>query len=429
MIAFASLFLGLVVGLNPVEVVVGPEVARVELFLDGGMVDSRSAPPWRMACDFGPELRPRRLEARAFDRQGKALGHAVQDINLPHPPAEVTVALEAESGGRGAVASLHWQSIVATDPLAVRVSFDGRPLPSPDPRRIELPDHDPGAPHFLRAELDFAGNLTAAGEIVFGGGYGEQVQTQLTAVPVALAEGFRAVPPAALDDALRRGGRALPVVAVEEGVAEAVFVPALAAAAELARLESVRRRLAAHYPGHRTALGRDQWLRIVWPFPERQDGRGAAYEVFPPIGPFTHADGGLPLIISRSQPPSQESQEQRLADAVAVAGLVARTRNRRRAVVLVTAADAPDQSLYDPDEVRRFLADLGVPLFVWSVDPRAAGGAWGEATDVSSLLRLERATRELSRLLDRQRILWVEGRHLPQEITLAPGVEAMRLVR
>ena len=51
--------------------------------------------------------------------------------------------------------------------------------------------------------------------------------------------------------------------------------------------------------------------------------------------------------------------------------------------------------------------------------------AWGGAEDISTLAKLEDAAERLRAELDSQRIVWVEGRHLPQEIRLSPaaGVE------
>ena len=65
MIAFASLFLGLFLGVKPVEMVVGEGVAAVELRLDGRSMGTLRGAPWRRELDFGSELAPRHLEAVA----------------------------------------------------------------------------------------------------------------------------------------------------------------------------------------------------------------------------------------------------------------------------------------------------------------------------------------------------------------------------
>src|SRR5204863_4406612 len=82
---------------------------------------------------------------------------------------------------------------------------------------------------------------------------------------------------------------------------------------------------------------------------------------------------------------------QRLTDAVAAAGLQAAAGSRARAVVLVLGPDPKDESAYRVDEVRRYLADLRVPLLVWNTGkpsrrtvsddrlPLTKRTPWGEA--------------------------------------------------
>jgi hypothetical protein len=64
-----------------------------------------------------------------------------------------------------------------------------------------------------------------------------------------------------------------------------------------------------------------------------------------------------------------------------------------------------------------------VPLVVWSTAPAApaVAAAWGDAETITSVPRIESAARRLDALLARQRIAWVEGRHLPQR--LAAGAD------
>jgi hypothetical protein len=121
----------------------------------------------------------------------------------------------------------------------------------------------------------------------------------------------------------------------------------------------------------------------------------------------------------------------RIADAVAVAGLQAMAQNRRRAVLLVLAGGEKDASRYDPTTVRRYLESLRVPLFVWTLGKPAPGStaaAWGPSEDVSVVRNLYRAVAELRERLDSQRIVMVDGRLLPQSITLSPKALGIELV-
>ena len=54
--------------------------------------------------------------------------------------------------------------------------------------------------------------------------------------------------------------------------------------------------------------------------------------------------------------------------------------------------------------------------------------SWGEPRDVSSVRKLEQAVKELKTELDRQRLVWIEGIHLPQDIAFDGG-DAMSVVR
>ena len=118
-------------------------------------------------------------------------------------------------------------------------------------------------------------------------------------------------------------------------------------------------------------------------------------------------------------------------DAVAVAGLQAAAGAGPRAVLLVLGSgDLKDAARYDGPTVRRYLAALHVPLFVWSpgLPTGAMKAAWGVVEDVSTGRGLDRAFALLKDELDAQRIVLLEGRHLPQSIALSskvpPGVLA-----
>jgi hypothetical protein len=142
MISFASLFIGLVLGIVDVQLLVGGGVDRVELFLDGRpVVELRE--PFETSLDLGCEPAPHELVAVAYDAHGKELDRARQWINRPRAAAEASLVLEEGRGGRGRVAHLTWRALVGEVPDAVAVSFDGLPIAVGDPSRIELPVFEP----------------------------------------------------------------------------------------------------------------------------------------------------------------------------------------------------------------------------------------------------------------------------------------------
>lgn len=120
------------------------------------------------------------------------------------------------------------------------------------------------------------------------------------------------------------------------------------------------------------------------------------------------------------------------ADAVAVAGIQAYAGYTRRAVVLALGGRIDDASRSPATVVREYLQKIHVPLFVWSLDPRTAervAARWGETEDVSSYPKLKVAFERLRARLDEQQMVWLDGRHLPQEIALsreARGIEILR---
>lgn len=438
MITFVSLFLGLVLGTQTVEVAVGQEVARVELYLDGRWVAAVEGPPWTAGCDFGTELVPHELVAVALGRDGEELERVRQWINLPRAPAEVGIVLAGGQDGRGRVALLSWESIVADEPQAVKVTFDGRSLEVADSRRIELPPHDPAQLHLLRAEVDFSDTISSVTEVVFGGTYADRVATELTAVPILLPEGGREPSAPELRGQLLAAGEPLEVVTVEKGAAGVSVVRDDPVRRGLRRMEGHLARLQRAATGagglsRLLHLRRDQELQFLWPYPELKHTGDHHYALFPTSPTYRSDEAGLFWALTRLEYRKRRDADQQLADAVAVAALSAASRKQRRAVLLVLGRDPEDAGELAPGLVRPYLRRLLVPLFVWSVDTKPGTGvtAWGEVVEVSSPGGLHAAVEELTGHLDRQRIVWVRGIHLPQEIRLAPAATeaGLRLAR
>jgi Ca2+-binding RTX toxin-like protein len=154
-------------------------------------------------------------------------------------------------------------------------------------------------------------------------------------------------------------------------------------------------------------------LRQVWPRARSADHRSGTLSMFPTSDATASGRGVISVLRERAV--GRNDGEQRLSDAVAVAGLLAYGSGRAAAVVLVLGDRAEDASFAAPAEVRAYLAALGVPLHVWGV----AGGeptVWGMARDVSILARLTSAVDDLRGELDRQRLVWLSGVALPQDV-------------
>lgn len=164
-----------------------------------------------------------------------------------------------------------------------------------------------------------------------------------------------------------------------------------------------------------SSLGANTRVRIVWPIAQTYSGTDLpTSQLFPYSGDFDSQSGGMlaHLVLeggNASHEGPTHSRSMRLADAAAVAGIQAADSGQRRAVVVVLDG-VLDNSRYDPVVVRHYLASIGVPLFVWSViGPQPyAKEKWGPITDVSYLDNLFKATDDVKRELESQRIVWLD---------------------
>jgi hypothetical protein len=120
-----------------------------------------------------------------------------------------------------------------------------------------------------------------------------------------------------------------------------------------------------------------------------------------------------------------------LGDAVALAGIRAAEGNLRRAVLVLLGEEREDISRLAPDEVRRFLADLQVPLIVWDLSGADASApiAWRPDHEIETFDDLSRAVRRVRYTVGQQRIIWLGGRHLPQSIELGPDASGISLAK
>ena len=360
MIELLTLFVGLFTGPQAVELRV-EGVAAVELRLDGRPVGILTGAPWKLEIDFGADLAPHELVVIARDSAGRELDRLQRWVNLSRlPPSGGTTA-----GGSGG-----------------------------EPRTAVAVVLEPGAelPEIRAMQSWFAG---AAEE-------------------------------------------PLEVVAVDHGAAEVMVVRDPAAQVFLETLREI----------------------FLLDVPEdTEDGRQRALR-----GAFTlGADTRLQFLSPQAAPPSRTSRATnlfgcspstpirqgvlraleglgetgialRLADAAALAGLELQASARRRALVLMIHGDSAEESVHTPEQVRDYLARLQVPVFVWSIGAEAV--AWGgnrllgpvpKLCDPYSLRNPEipetflDALAELRQHLERQRIVYLAGRHRPQDVRLLDG--------
>jgi hypothetical protein len=178
-------------------------------------------------------------------------------------------------------------------------------------------------------------------------------------------------------------------------------------------------------------LGKDVYLQFLAPGAAPLLGDDLTPEMFPHSPDYGADEGGFLRI---SQQPTELGFPMHFNDAVAIAGMAAHGTHRRRAVVALLG-DAPgDRSQYGAEAVSAYLRQLHVPFAVWGFSDNSARSAWPEVRfvglkpDASKVPEpFKEALADLRRTLRHQRIVWLEGRHLPQTIELSPAARGIRL--
>jgi len=434
MVAFETLLLGLVMHAQQVRLMVAPPVTAVVLRLDGATLTGLRHPPWEVVVDLGDRPTPHFLEAIGLDAEGREISRAVQWVNLPRADAEARLLLERDpKSGLATGAQISWEEVEGNDPIEVRAALDGAPLPlPPGATRLALPPVDPAQIHVLSVEVEFPERRLARTDVAFGGDLAGEVQTELTAVPLTRDDPRRVPTVASLAGRFSVAGRPARVVAVEETVAEVLVVAGEAVLQHLPAQRALSRQTARPPNMMAPARTRDDRLTVLFTVPRIfTDRRGGTRRLFTATYPVRFSSSVLPHVLGRMIFPAAGPGEEAVASAVAVGGLHAAAGNRRRAVVLLVGERPPDDPVVDAADVRSFLADLRVPLRVWSLNREAEPQVrlqWGEVEDVSGVQRLGRAAERLADDLDRQVIVWLDGAHLPQQVAFAgaPGLQPAR---
>jgi hypothetical protein len=408
-VIFVSLFLGLAAGMQSIDVQTDSAVTSLRILLAGSEVAALTQRPWHAVVDFGRQLDPRAVEAIGYDERGNEIGRATQIINLPHAAAELAIVLQ--SGGIGPkAADLRWQHLQFKEPKSATLSLDRIQLKLDKNFHARFPETDWKHPHLIAAEMKFRDGIVARREIVVGGAVADTAQSELT--PVLLMQTAREHV-AAFEDCLLADGRPVRTAAVEKPSALVIFVRDPDPTEAVRAVDPTHQMTGSYFSRnavlHSVALDNDTAMRYLWPIPKKfaDAERHRAALLFEPSPDMNASAFGLIWFLTRSYNERDYDEPLQLADAVAVAGLRAIAESRRRAVVLITGK-RQDSSGYDPRVVRRYLADIGVPLFVWSLTGPRSEDVWGEVADVSSLNGLRAAADKLRENLAAQRIAWVD---------------------
>ena len=144
----------------------------------------------------------------------------------------------------------------------------------------------------------------------------------------------------------------------------------------------------------------------------------------------TRKVAGLWALLSELHPAPKRGR-QRLWTSTAAAGRGAAANDARRAVLLLLSSRSKAHGPLSATQIVGYLASIRVPLFIWAPDNRVAirhrlpetlpvyVGADG----------LERLFGDLRDSLATQRVVWLEGEHLPNRVTLGSRApEGLHLV-
>lgn len=413
-IVFLTLYLGLIAGRQPVELQVGPEVKSVRILVDGRESAVLKAAPWSAIVDLGPAFEPRELVAVAYDRDGDEAGRISQIINLPRPPAELTIGLQTDDKGVPISAALRWEHVRAAKPSGATISIDGQKLRVDARFQARLPPLDAAHPHVIAAEMPFEDGFVARRELVIAGGaVADSISTELTPVAFTGKTGKKET----LDGCLSASGTPVQTRAVETPGA-LVFV------VREPNVDEVRAALDPTHTGmgwrdaqHRMPLDPGTTMRYTWPISQHVEGAGhIPSNVFETSAIVPSSEAGMLAFLTLAFDAANgtrsvidpKNNHPRFADAVAVAGINAITGAHRRAVVLVLSRTA-DESSAQPAAVRHYLRAIGVPLFVWSLTgPRPdLSTSWGDVLDISSPNHFYGAVERLRSSLASQHVVWI----------------------
>jgi hypothetical protein len=437
MIEFLSLFVGLVIGVHKVDVAVASPVARVEFRLDGEVVGEVVDAPWAVQVDFGRVLLPVEFEAVAFDSDGDEIGRDRQFLNLPGQRAEAEIVAIRDESGAVTAARLTWTSPEFNKPRKISMELDGRALKVRPQQRIDLTDIPEADVHVLTAEFEFSSDLVLRRELVFGPEFEGEHDSGLTAVAVVLDDLDDLPPIEAMDGWFVRAGTELRVAAVEKPGARVVLVRDPTVVHRLAamdpELEQRRKKARRDASGGRMldTFDDDVDLLTLSPEPMVSDEGSPATLLFPfSAKPNPGSEGVVAGTIGTS-PASLLAGPLMMSDAVAVAGIRAAEGNGRRAVILLLGQEREDGSRFPVEAARGYLDALKVPLIVWDLSgpTKKVPPGWGDARPVDNVDDLVRAVRRVRYQLDEQRIIWINGRHLPQDIELGPKAKGISLAQ
>jgi hypothetical protein len=421
-IEILTLLHGLLMGPIEVHLRVPPETASIAVSLDGVPLIEHAGPPWRVEIPFPEVPRPAHLGLVALDAERRSLAELDRFVNLDlescEPPdgrsieTVTPVLIELPEGAAEPTAqTLAGRFRIGDQPLEV-VAVEAGPAEL-------LVVQDPA----IQAIFDQLSITYLGTESRQRLGRNDDRDQDI------LHEAIQSLEPLP-EGGWEEGG--------DDGADDGSATTAEGMRNPRQRVQEQRLR-SGSFRGWRgfADFELEGRIRYLWPAGPPVARLERETVVFPVIGPF---DPGLDGVLWHLQTAAGVGHGQRLADAVAIAGFQAAATCRRRAVVLFEALETRDASLLEGPEVLSWLESVQVPLFALrsrELDPTSnidkanadrirKDDPWGGSTilldrDVTVRLpqtadRFARFQQRVEASLERQRVVWLEGRHLPSEI-------------
>ncbi len=420
MIEFATLLIGLLAGERMVELSIQHPITSVHLVLDGETIAQLGGPPWRAKIDLGHKLQPHRLTAHGFDETGSWIDSTDQILNYNRSSFETTIILDPHPGTQPNTGRIIWRGALNDPPLAINLSFDGRRLATDDRGRFSIPPHDPDDIHVLEAIVLFDQQHSASAVLTFGGVYGDQLTSALTAIPLTSPTDQIWSSKQVRDWIVVQGRR--------PDVFKATAGPGLLVVLRGDQIETAIRgartsgnKLHPKAPAHR--LGYE--VSAISPRPLK--GHEGTFRVTD-LGQVVPQQGLRPLVLRRrplvpnrgSDGRTLQKKGQRIWDALAVAGTQASASGRPRAVLVMMDSGKGDKSDLEPREAVRYLEKIHVPLFIWGRDQAAFDqiGVTDSSRHYQGSSEVDRLCIDIAQELASQTIVWLQGEFIPQEVTL-----------
>jgi hypothetical protein len=339
--------------------------------------------------------------------------------------------MHSDASGKLTGGQLHWNHAREATPSRITLSVDNRILELDNDAQFTLDETNQSSTRIVSAELEFPDNETARTVVAVGPGASGLVESRLTAVPIVLSNQHSKLELADLQGTIRVPIGEARIVAIDSSAARIFLIEDCTATPHLRRAKATAERSKGwknpFFVDSRIAGDRDvdkPQLRVVGTVPEHRQG-----QIFHTISAaFVLTRRPLPFFAVLKN--AELSPYQSLASATAIAAAEAAKTGRPRAVVLLLGAGTDNGIGCSPEEVIAYMHELRVPFFVWRSDPRppsVESRRWGPGATASTWRELSANSKSVQKHARRQRVVWVEGAWLPNEIILENPPDGVRL--